>query len=201
MKYVLDVELSERELILIGKVVALWGSLEYEIFCQTLISLNPSDSDALPKQMNNVQFSQVLDIWETLFVQNAKGRRKATLQTQCKAIRHYVDFRNAIVHGMWDWSGSAPEKISATRIRKREIIRTHFTADDLASFVSELQVMNFKVRYPGGRREYVKAMAKKGSSMTRLGLCLMTSNPLTNELLPSSMRLPDNEDRQPIAKR
>jgi hypothetical protein len=185
MEYGLDVELSERELLCIGKIVALWGALEYEIFCQTLTCFGGLSGVQLPKEMNNIQFSQVLALWETHVVDKAVGKRKEVLQQQCKGIRHYHDFRNALIHGMWDWSQAAPEKITATRIRKKEVVRVHFTADDLASFASELATINFKVRYPDGLEEYVTAMAQQGSYMSRRALCAMTSNPLTEGLFQS----------------
>lgn len=181
----IDVELSERELLSIGRIVALWGALEYEIFCQTLMCFADQPGSELPKEMNNMQFSQVLALWETRVVQTAAGDRKEVLQAQCESIRHFHGFRDALVHGMWDWSKTAPEKITATRIRKKEIIRTHFTADDLASFASALETINFKVRYPGGIEEFAKSMAEKGAHMSRRGVCLMTHNPLIEELFLS----------------
>jgi hypothetical protein len=174
MEYGINVELSERELLSIGKIVALWGSLEYEIFCQTLESLSGMSGSQLPKEMNNMQFSQVLVLWETHVVNKASGKRKEVLQEQHKSILHYYDFRNALVHGMWDWSQAAPEKITATRIRKKEVRRVHFTADDLASFASALETINFSVRYPDGIEEF----ATRGSSMSRQGFWMMTGNPL-----------------------
>ena len=60
MEYRINTELSERELLSIGKIVALWGSLEYEIFCQTLMCFSDMSDSQLPKEMNNMQFSQVL---------------------------------------------------------------------------------------------------------------------------------------------
>ncbi|HEY5174625.1 MAG TPA: hypothetical protein VII95_03565 [Terriglobales bacterium] len=185
MGYEIDVELSDRELLSIGKIVALWGSLEYEIFCQTLMCFGDMPHSQLPEEMNNMHFSQVLALWETHVVNNAVGKRKEVLQEQYKSIRHYDDFRNALVHGMWNWSKAAPEKITATRIRKKEVRSTHFTADDLASFASVLATINFQIRYPGGREEYAKAMAEQGPYMSRRGFCLMTSNPLTDDLFPS----------------
>ena len=186
MEYGIDVELSERELLSIGKIVALWGSLEYEIFCQTLKCLAAlSGVESLPKEMNNLKFSLVLELWETHVVNNTVGERKKVLEKQCKAIHHYHEFRNALVHGMWDWSLAAPEKITAIRIRKREILRTHFTADDLELLASELAKINFNVRYPGGSEEYATAMAERGAHLSRRGLSLMTKNPLADDLFRS----------------
>ncbi len=185
MEYGINVELSERELLSIGTIVALWGSLEYEIFHQTLTLFSAITDVQLPKEMNNMQFSQVLRLWGMHVVNKATGKRKAVLQEQYKNILHYHDFRNALVHGMWDWSTAAPEKITATRIRKKEILRTQFTADDLASFALVLGTINFKVRYPGGLEEYANEIGEQGSSVSRRGFCLMTGHPLLNDYLRS----------------
>jgi hypothetical protein len=185
MEYRFGVELLERELLSIGKIVALWGSLEHEIFCQTLESFNVTSRSQLPKEMNNMQFYSVLTLWDSHVVSKATGKRKQVLQEQYKKIEHYHDFRNALVHGMWDCSKSAPEKITATRIKKGEVRQTHFMADGLASFASELETMNFNVRYPGGPEEYGKAMSKLGSYISRMGVCLMTDDLLTDEYLRS----------------
>jgi hypothetical protein len=183
-----DVELADRETFFIGKVVALWSALEHEVFWQTLMSFGLPDSGdiALPKEMNNMQFSQVLELWKTRVVDKTQGNRSAVLQQQYTKIRHYYDFRNALVHGMWDWSKSAPEKITAIRIRRQEMITTQFTADDLESFASQLHSINFKVRYPGGQEDYVNSFVEQGSShVSRRAVCLMTRNPLTDDLFPS----------------
>ena len=179
-----ETERSERELLSIGKIVALWGSLEHEIFCQTLRSFSGSEISQrrIPKAMNNMQFSQVLELWETRVVDKATGKRKEVLKKQCQGIRHYSDFRNALVHGMWDWSVAAPEKITAIRISKKEIRRTHFTADDLASLASALETINFRVKYPGGREEYAAVMSEQGAYMSRRAVCTVTGHPLAHEL-------------------
>jgi hypothetical protein len=119
-------------------------------------------------------------------VNNAVGERKEVLLEQHKNICHYHDFRNALVHGMWDWSAATPEKITATRVRKKRILRTHFTADDLASFASVLAAINFKVKYPGCLAEYGAAMAEQGSYMSRRAVCMMADDPATNRLFSTA---------------
>jgi hypothetical protein len=183
MEYGIHVELSDRELLCIGKIVALWGALEYEVFWQALKHFGGLPGGQLPKEMNNMRFSQVLALWETHVVHRTTGKRKKVLNEQCARIRHHHEFRNDLVHGMWDWSEAAPEKITAMRVRKKEILRTQFTADDLESFASELASINFKVRYPGGAEELAIAMTD-GAELSRRGFCLMTGNPLADVLLP-----------------
>jgi hypothetical protein len=181
MEYGLNIELSERELVCIGTIVALWGSLEYEVFCQTLMCFGHLSDSQLPKPLNNLQFSQVLELWETRVVNNAVGKRKEVLQEQLKSIRRYQEFRDALVHGMWDWSRSEPEKITATRVRKKEVIVTHFTADDLASFAMALETVNFKVKFPDGFEEYAKTMGERGAHMSRRASALMRGKPLNEK--------------------
>ena len=181
---ILDFGLSQRELLSIGRIVALWGSLEYEIFQQVIMSFSNVPDEKLPKEMNNLQFSKILDLWELRVVNRAEVGRRGVLEKACASIRSNYDFRNAIVHGMWNWSSSAPEVIRATRVRKKEILSTLFTASDLASFVSFLERTNFLIRYPGGREEYLNARTEQGGYMSRGMVCLMTDNPLMDDFLP-----------------
>lgn len=184
IEFGIETALSERELLSIGTIVALWGSLEYEIFRQTLgcFSEGEISEGRLPKAMNNMQFSEVLALWKTHVVNKAEGKRREVLQKQCESIRFHYDFRNALVHGMWDWSIAAPEEITAIRVRKKEIRRTHFTADDLVSFASVLATINFRVRYPGGHEEYANVMSERGAYLSRRAVCAITNHPLTDEL-------------------
>jgi hypothetical protein len=185
MEYAFSVELLDRELKSIGRIVALWGSLEREIFCQTLVCFDVTSPSQLPKEMNNMSFSSVLKLWDSHLVSKATGKRKQVLQDQYKKIGHYHDFRNALVHGMWEWSKDKPAKITATRIRRAEVIRTHFTADDLEDLASELETINFNVRYPGGLDEFARAKSRQGVYMSRMAVCLMTGDPLADEYLRS----------------
>jgi hypothetical protein len=186
--FVFDVELSPKETFLIGKVIALWAALEYEVFYQTLSSFDLPESGpaVLPKEMNNMQFAQVLQLRKTRVVNTAQGKRRDVLEVMCSKIYPYYDFRNAIAHGMWDWEKGAVHNIISTRIRQQELIRARFTADDLASFVSELQIINTKVRYPGGDEEYMEDFAKimANGYISRLGVALFSGDPSTKDLFP-----------------
>src|SRR5580704_9882262 len=106
MKHLLNTELTERELVAIGTIVALWGSLEYEIFRQTLMSFDGVPQNQLPKQMNNLQFSKILKLWESRVVDKTVGNRQEVLRAQLTSIRHNEEYRNALVHGMWNWSAN-----------------------------------------------------------------------------------------------
>jgi hypothetical protein len=178
-------ELSNRELLAIGRIVSRWGLLEYEVFSQTVRALPEEALDDLPKAMNNIQFTGVLALWKEHVVGKAKGRCKMKLEKCYDRITKCHDYRTALVHGMWDWNPSAPEKIAATRIRKRQIITTHFTASDLEDFANTLGEINYDIVYPGGLRQHASAMAAQGFSMGRMGLALMTSDPIIKDFFPT----------------
>ncbi len=170
----INLELSNRELLAIGRIVAHWGSLEYKVFYQTMEALVAAGSDHVPKEMNNIQFTRVLKLWKTHVIDGAKGRKKTKLSKVYDRICQCYDYRQALVHGMWDWDTSAPDKITATRIRKKQIIKTHFTASDLEDFATVLGEINFDIDYPGGWSELASKGAKQGSYISRLGLAMFT---------------------------
>ncbi len=183
LDYLHDVELSERELFYIGQIIAQWGALEYEIFCQTLQTFDGCVK-SLPKEMNNMQFSGVLEKWRERVVDRCIGEKKKKLDEQYDLIRHYQDYRDALVHGMWDWDISSPHKIKTTRVRKKEVRSVHFTAADLQDFSLEVARINFNVRYPRGVEDLAE-MAKKGGHISRLGMSMLSGNPVAAELAPS----------------
>jgi hypothetical protein len=183
---VFDVELSDRESFLIGRIIALWGALEHEVFVQTLktFNLEAGKASELPREMNNLQFTSVLALWKARVVDVAEGDRREILQELHDGICHYKDFRQAIVHGMWDWSMSDLGRISSIRIRHRQLITVHFTADDLQSFMMDLQKINFRIRHPGGMEEFANAFTQQGFLISRRAAAMFTKHPVMDELLP-----------------
>ena len=156
-----NVELSEREMLCIGHIIAQWGALETEIFLQTLQTFE-KEGGVLPKEMNNMQFSGVLEKWKEHVVDRCNGKKKKNLEKQYSLICHYHDYRNALAHGMWDWDRTAPAKIIATRIRKTEVISTHFTVADLEDLSLTVAKINFNIRYPRGESDLAELINKGG---------------------------------------
>lgn len=181
-----DVELSDRETFHIGRIIALWGALEHEVFIQTLMTfdLGPGEPEKLPKKMNGIQFTETLDLWRERVVGAAKGKRREVLERQYERICHYQEFRHALVHGMWDWSQSDPGRITSVRINKREVRRVHFTADDLEEFNLALQRINFRIRYPGGSAEFAMKAAEQGHYVSRRAVAILSGHPVSEDLLP-----------------
>lgn len=187
-------ELSERETFLIGKTIAQWGALEHEIFVQTLMTFEGEET-ALPKAMNNLQFTEILGLWKERVVAKADGKRRKVLEQQHEKILKLKDYRDALVHGMWQWSKAELSKITSVRIRKKEIISVHFTADDLADFSLKVASVNFKLRFPGGLEDLAEQRAAEGFYVSRLGAALLTGDPLADEWFKSIGVTTDDEEK------
>ncbi|MDB5909279.1 MAG: hypothetical protein JWP34_3393 [Massilia sp.] len=184
----ISTELSDKETYFIGHIVALWGALEHTVFMQTIVTFDTgSDAEVkLPRAMNNMQFTSVLELWKARVVDTTKGDRGSVLQRQYERICKLLPYRNALVHGMWDWSPSDLKKISVVRIVKDQLITTHFDADALADFSSQMGGITFKIRYPGGIDDYVRERADHGFGFSRVGLSVITGNPIADEWIAVS---------------
>lgn len=173
------IELTDREISLIGNIIAQWSALEHIVFLQTLSTYKPYNGEEilLPKEMNNLQFTKVLDLWNERVAQKAEGIRRDVLTKQYDRVRHYKEYRDALVHGMWDWSKTDLNNISTIRVRKKEVITTRFTVNDLQDLHTVVAGINFKIRYPGGLEDF----AESGSYISRRALCMLTASPLVDD--------------------
>ena len=171
----LDLQLSDREIFMIGTIVAHWGTIEHEIFMQTLITFDDpqAKTDELPKAMNNLQFTQVLALWKERVVDKSKGKRARVLRDVHEQLLGLKEPRDALIHGMWQWSPENLDRISTVRIRKREVKTTHFDFEYLQDFALRLAKLNFSVRYPRGIVDLAASRQNAGFYISRKGLQLM----------------------------
>lgn len=184
LTHLYDVPLSDKEALLLGRIIALWGALESEVFAQTIATFNVQDFEELPKAMNNLSFIKVLELWRTRVAEVEEGDRAEVLTQQFEKITRLHDSRNALIHGMWTWSMDEPEKISTTRVSKKQIITMHFPAGSLADFHEELSVINAKIRYPSGVEDLARERENEGVFISRRMLCMLTDNPAADDWLP-----------------
>lgn len=164
LKQIWDDGLADDELFFIGKIVAHWGAIEHEIFVQTLLTFDADESAMveLPKAMNNMSFNRVLELWYDRVVAHTEEPKRTVLEKQKKKIESYKEYRNALVHGMWDWDRSQPQIVTTTRIRKKKVITTKFNEGGLQDFYSELAQINLYIRYPNGVEDLFKENAEQG---------------------------------------
>lgn len=196
-----DSELSDREIHFIGKVIVQWGALEHEIFTQTLLTFDAPEGEqiALPKAMNNLQVTGLVALWKERVVDRAQGERSAVLQRQLDEILRLKPFRDAIVHGIWDWSASDLSSISTVRVRKTEMHTVQLTADELEDFYGQLARINFKVRYPGGIEDLARQRVESGGYMSRRFLSMMSGSNLADDWLFRSSQPVSRQSEEPDA--
>jgi hypothetical protein len=126
--------------------------------------------------MNNLNFSSVLELWKRRVVNTNNEQNQAVLSQQYEKIVKLKDYRNALVHGMWNWSPSEPGVITTTRIRKKEIIATKFEYNDLEDFYTKISQIYFNIKFPGGKNEFYKARASEGRGISRKGFEMLSGN-------------------------
>ena len=181
-----DPQLSPRELHFVGMICALWASLEYEIFEQTALALyteNP-ELNSLPKELNGMQFTSILTLWKERVVDTAAEERLEVLREQHAAILGLKDARDALVHGMWEWSPSNLVQINTIRIKKQTIIRYHFAEKDLEQMALALHKINAKVRFPMGLIDRATVLNEQGSYMGRRATAWLSGAPVDNDGYP-----------------
>lgn len=187
----IDVPLSEAETFHVGQIIALWGMLEHIIFMQALESFDTGDRTdiKLPKTMNNTKFSDVLAHWKARVAEVAPDDRREVLLRQHERIEALQEPRNALAHGMWDWSLDDLSRISTVRVKKQEVITMHFDAAALEDMSSQLGGIIYKIKYPGGAEDYAGDMVRHGFRLSRQGAAMMAGNPIAEQLLPHMLSL------------
>lgn len=176
-------ELTDKEIYCLGKIVAHWGAIEYEVFSQTLLSFEGENGELseLPAAMRNLRFSNVLDLWEKRVVNKQPDERKQVLEKQLEEIRKLKDMRNALVHSMLHWSPEDIGVITAARVRNKEYITVKFTGDDLDDFFQRLARINFNIRLPGGLEELAEQRMEQGAFISRQGLAMFTGHEVLSD--------------------
>ena len=176
-------QLSDTEVYFIGMIFVQWASLEHEIFMQTLKTFNTEKEEIhpLPKEMNNIQFTDVLDLWKERVAEKASTRNAKVLLRQYDQIIKLKDLRNALAHGMWHWSAEDLGRISTVRVKKREVITSHFSTKSLGDVAMKLGAINFKIRFPGGLTDLTRAHMEQGGYMSRRAMAMFTGRKLGSD--------------------
>lgn len=163
-----------------------WASLEHEIFLQTLKSFDPGNGaiPQLPKEMNNLQFTAVLELWKEKVADKASKRRSKVLEQQYKKILGLKEARDALAHGMWNWSLEDLGRISTIRVKKRQVTTSHFSVEALRDMATDLGEINFKIRFPRGVVDLVKVHMEDGGYISRRAAAMFTRTPVDEDGYP-----------------
>lgn len=197
VKHVWDPQLSDHEVHFIGMIFIQWASLEHEVFVQTVRTFNAENGEIpqLPKEMNNLQFTSVLELWKERVVAKAPKGRARVLQRQYEMIISLKDARDALAHGMWHWSPEDLGRVSTIRVKKRQIITSHFSAKSLGDMASELGEINFKIRFPGGMIDLARAQMARGGYMSRRAAAIFGGAPVDERGFPTAHPTPKRRAR------
>lgn len=187
LKHLRDPELSDHEVHFIGMIFIQWASLEHEVFVQTVRTFDPGTGDVpeLPKEMNNIQFTAVLELWRKRVAEKAAKGRAKVLERQYQKIVKLKEARDALAHGMWHWSPEDLGRVSTVRVKKRQIITSHFSAKSLGNMASELGEINFKIRFPGGLIDLARARMQEGGYMSRRAVAMFSGAPVDDDGYPT----------------
>ena len=187
MIYQWDPQLSDREVHFIGMIFIQWASLEHEVFMQTLNTFVTEGKEVhpLPKEMNNIQFTGVLELWKERVADKASSRRAKFLRRQYDEILKLKNIRDALAHGMWHWSTEDLGRISTVRVKKREVITSHFSAKALGDIASKFGAINFKIRFPGGLIDLAKVRMEQGGFISRRGMAMFTGAAVGHDGYPT----------------
>lgn len=187
MKRLWDPQLSDHEVHFIGMIFIQWASLEHEVFEQTLKTFDSGRDEVpqLPKEMNNLQFTAVLELWKERVADNASKRRSKVLQQQYENILRHKEARDALAHGMWNWSIEDLGRISTIRVKKRQVITAHFSVQTLGDMAMALGEINFKVRFPGGLADLAKARMEQGGYISRTAMAMLADAPVDKDGFPT----------------
>ncbi|WP_235592548.1 MULTISPECIES: hypothetical protein [Pseudomonas] len=186
--------LSDKEAILIGRIIALWGALEYVVFEQTLATFEVQSPEELPPEMNNLSFVKALGLWKSQVADVAEGEVREVLKQLYTKINNLKDSRNAMIHGMWTWSTAELGEICTRRVSNKKLINMSFPAGRLADLHDELAVINFNIRYPGGSEDFVLEIAGEGSFISRRALRALTGDCTADYSFQSQIRLRDRPE-------
>lgn len=186
VKQLWDPQLSQKEVTCIGMISVQWAAMEHEVFLQTLATFEfeIAAGGKLPKEMNNLQFTDVLDIWKERVVGSAKGRRAKVLLKQYDEVLRLKQYRDALVHGMWHWSECDLGAVFTTRVKKREVIVMKFSAEDLFSFSTRIAEVNFSIRFPGGITDLARSRMQEGGYISRRAIAAFTGAPTDQDGYP-----------------
>ena len=188
LKRLWDPQLSDHEVHFIGMIFIQWASLEHEVFVQTVSTFDAGNGEIpeLPKEMNNLQFTSVLELWKERVADKAPKGRAKVLQRQYQKICGLKSARDALAHGMWHWSPEDLGRISTIRVKKKEVITAHFSASCLGDMASELGEINFKIRFPGGLIDLARARLKEGGHMSRRAVAVFSGAPVDDGGYPTT---------------
>ena len=165
-KWKLDSGITPEEAQLIGMIIVEFAAIEHVMFIQTLESFENASEDK-PKTLNGIQFSETLKYWKARVASTSDETISKVLLEQHTEIKRLQEYRDALVHGLFTWSPTEPQKLTAQRTKKHEYIKVTFSINDLRSFQDRISDIHFKIRHPSGPEDMISSMIESGGYIDR----------------------------------
>ena len=143
-------ELQEAEVWVIGLITIQWAYLEHMLLFDTARMAEQAKFSKFPSDATSLAFSRRLAAWRLTMEATINGKAKrARLLRLASRIANVKRDRHKIVHGLWEWSPSAPEKLSAYSFRPRVAFRDDgFSFNRLLKLADRIAAINFELTYP-----------------------------------------------------
>jgi len=160
---VLDLGISDKETMYIGKIVTYWSAIENEIFLQCITNFNSIDT--IPKELKNLQFTSLKLYWKKNVIDKIEDQEvKNVLIEQYEKIEKAKDIRDAIIHSFWEWSSDNLSQIKTIRLKKDKIISLTFTLEDLENFFVTVGTIYTNIKCPKGIEDIFSDVLTNGYS-------------------------------------
>lgn len=179
---IVDLGISDKETMYIGKIVTYWSALENEILLQCISKFD--DSTKIPKELKNLQFSSIKLFWKNSVVEKIEDKNiKKNLLNQYDEIERAKEIRDAIIHSFWEWTSENLSEIKTFRIRKDNLITITFTVEDLENFFHTLAKIYTNVKFPQGLIDTVISdVLKSGYSQpSRMALSKLENHKISSD--------------------
>ena len=159
----IDLGISDKEAMYIGKINIYWSAIENEIFLQSIAKFRSIEE--IPKELKNLQFTSLKNYWKKNIIDKTEDEKiKSVLAEQYSEIEKVKDIRDAIAHSFWEWSPDNLGQIKTIRARKDKIISITFTLEDLENFFIKLSEIYTNIKCPRGTEEIFADVLEKGYS-------------------------------------
>lgn len=177
----LDLGISDKETMYIGKINIYWSAIENEIFMQSISNFKTVQE--MPKELKNLQFTSLKSYWKKNIIDKTENDEiKSVLIEQYNQIEKVKDIRDAIAHSFWEWSSDNLGQIKTIRARKDKIICITFTVEDLENFFIKLAEIYTKIKCPNGIEDIFADVIEKGySEPSRMALSKISNHKISKD--------------------
>ncbi len=178
---VLDLGISDKETMNIGRINIYWSAIESEIFNQSISKFKSVEE--MPKELKNLQFTSLKTYWKKNIIDKTENQEiKNVLTEQYNEIEKVKDIRDAIAHSFWEWSSDNLGQIKTIRVRKDKIISITFTVEDLEKFFIKLAEIYTKIKCPRGTEDIFADVIEKGySEPSRMALSKISNHKISKD--------------------